>query len=359
MIKILPKIGLDADDVLLSCIPHAIDIANMEYNYCPKLIPEEVTGWGITGRRSDVILQYFEKESFFKSQPVIEGAQDFVKKLCKMAEVFVITSIPQKFASIRIQQILKYFPEISIENILIGSRKDIVKMDLILDDGAHNITKSSATYPVLMRKPWNRHLSGLLSISRYDDFLHLVKRITTVDKPVNLKQGGVVVLCGPSGSGKTEFAESLSLKSDKYFLPNTYTTKASSPQNYISVSSETFYQLKNKGKITESTVYAGFDYGLSLETLEKKIDHGNIGVVKLDICGALTLKQHFSSKCLLVYVHRSKKDIIKNIISNNDLSTDEITARILSIDSEKKNRCLCDEVWEYTDLQHIIQTFNE
>jgi type IV pilus assembly protein PilB len=107
--------------------------------------------------------------------------------------------------SARAQRLVKDFPEVPPEHILIGTRKDMVNLDILLDDGAHNITRTPATYPVLFRKPWNTHLSGLLSVNSYEDFLHLVEMIRhsfVAEKP-NLENGGVVCLVGPTGSGKT------------------------------------------------------------------------------------------------------------------------------------------------------------
>ena len=65
--------------------------------------------------------------------------------------------------SARAERLIKDFPEIPAENIIMGTRKDVISLDIMLDDGAHNILNSRAAYPVLFRKPWNEGLSGLLS----------------------------------------------------------------------------------------------------------------------------------------------------------------------------------------------------
>ena len=78
---------------------------------------------------------------------------------------------------VRIQQIKAAFPNIPDENIIMGYAKNLVHFDVTLDDGPHNILKSTATYPVLFRKPWNRMLSGVLAVNNYDEFLTLVHQI--------------------------------------------------------------------------------------------------------------------------------------------------------------------------------------
>lgn len=65
--------------------------------------------------------------------------------------------------SLRAKQILTAFPDFPEQNIIMGFQKSLVHFDVTLDDGPHNILKSCAKYPVLMRRPWNESLSGILS----------------------------------------------------------------------------------------------------------------------------------------------------------------------------------------------------
>ena len=84
--------------------------------------------------------------------------------------------------SARAERLIKDFPEIPAENIIMGTRKDVISLDIMLDDGAHNILNSRAAYPVLFRKPWNEGLSGLLSVNSYDDFLHFCELFLICDR---------------------------------------------------------------------------------------------------------------------------------------------------------------------------------
>ena len=59
----------------------------------------------------------------------------------------------------------------------LGSAKDRVHFDIVLDDAIHNILESKAEYPVLMRKPWNAKMTGLLSVNTMAEFVSLVKQI--------------------------------------------------------------------------------------------------------------------------------------------------------------------------------------
>ena len=116
--------ALDVDDLLMECIPYAIRLANEKYKFDPPLSIYEVDRWGELGTRADVIFEFFEDPEFYRNQPVIKGAKEFVQKLTKMTDVFISTSIPPKSLSIRAQRIMEEFPEIPPEHIYMGSRKD-------------------------------------------------------------------------------------------------------------------------------------------------------------------------------------------------------------------------------------------
>ena len=97
--------ALDIDDVLMECVPYAIRLANEKYKFDPPLSIHEVDRWGSLGTRADVIFEFFHDPEFFRNQPPIKGAREFVKKLSQMTEVFVSTAVYPKFMSIRAQRI--------------------------------------------------------------------------------------------------------------------------------------------------------------------------------------------------------------------------------------------------------------
>ena len=53
--------ALDIDDLLMECTSYAIKLANEKYKFDPPISLHEVNSWGKTGRRTDVIFEYFSK----------------------------------------------------------------------------------------------------------------------------------------------------------------------------------------------------------------------------------------------------------------------------------------------------------
>ena len=344
--------ALDIDDVLMECIPYAIRLANEKYQFDPPLTIYEVDKWGRLGTRADVIFEFFHDPDFFRTQPVIQGAKEFVRKLCQMTEVFVSTSVYPEFMSIRAQRIMEEFPEIPQDHIYMGSRKDKIDVDILFDDGMHNVTRSNTSYPILMRRPWNQHATGMLAVNTYDEFLKLVEVISDGYNP-RLKRNfaeesdaGIVVLVGPSGSGKTQVAQELLKMSDKFEKLVSYTTDASVGLHgegwYHYISLDAFRQLRDSGEIFESTMYAGHNYGSCKENVESILSKGRNVLTVMDICGAMSMKTNFPNVAT-IYLQREKEELLRNLLSKA-LNLEEKINRIMALESEQKNADICDYV---------------
>ena len=340
--------ALDIDDLLMECVPYAIRLANEKYQFDPPLSIYEVDRWGELGTRADVIFEFFKDPEFFRTQPVIKGAREFVKKLSKMTEVFVSTSVYPEFMSIRAQRIMEEFPEIPPDHIYMGSRKDKIDVDILFDDGMHNVFRSNAAYPILMRRPWNQDATGVLAVNTYDEFLKLVEVIADSYNPKRVypdtDQPGIVVLVGPSGSGKTEIAKKLVKKSKKFEKLISYTTDATvgiqGGEWYHYISLEAFRAMQDNGEIFESTMYAGHCYGSCKKDVERILEDGKHVLTVMDICGAMALKTHFPN-VTTIYIKRDKRALLADIL-RKQLSVEEKVSRLLALESEMKNATICD-----------------
>ena len=341
--------ALDVDDVLLECIPYAIKLANEKYNFDPPLTIYEVDRWGKLGTRADVIFEFFTEE-FFRTQPVIKGAKEFVRKLSQMTEVFICTSVYPQFMSIRAEVIMREFPEIPPENIYMGTRKDKLNVDILFDDGMHNVIKSNAAYPILMRRPWNQSATGMLAVNNYDEFLKLVEVISTSYSTVkdDLKNPSIVALVGPSGSGKSDIAKKLLEKEQKFAKLLSYTTidPTANVKNdwYNYIDKHEFFKMIENNELFQSTMYAGHGFGSKRSDVDALIEEGKTVLTIMDICGAMSLKTHYKD-VVTVYVKRDKRELLKSILNKNSTNEDKVN-RIISIDDERRNEEICDHIVE-------------
>ena len=357
--------ALDIDDVLMECTSYAIKLANEKHKFNPPMTIYEKVTWGKLGTRVDTVYEYFSDPEFYRTQPVYPGAKEFVKRLTQMTEVYICTAVPPEFMGIRAQRIMEEFPEISPDHIYMGAKKDKIHVDILFDDAMHNIINSSATYPVLMRRPWNQEATGMMAVNNYDDFLKLVEVIadsySVKDKVINLKKPTIVVLVGPSGSGKSKIASWVLEKTDKFEKLVSYTTSDPTAveknewYNYVNI--ETFRQMCENGEMFQSTMYAGHGYGSRKGDIEAILESGKHVLTTMDISSTMTLKSHFKN-VLTIYIKRDKKALMSNILRKNSSIEDKVN-RLMGIESEKHNAEICDFVVEFENDDEAVNQICE
>lgn len=171
-------IAVDFDDVLFECVPHAIRMANRDHDLDPPIQAEEIDQWGYSGKRTDVIFDYFSKEEFYRTQPAVPGARQFIQELLeRKVNVIIASAVAPDFMTLRAQQIMQAFPELLQENIMLGGRKDLMRVDVLLDDAIHNLEWSPAACPVLFDQPWNQNTQRWERVCCFQEFMQFVDRL--------------------------------------------------------------------------------------------------------------------------------------------------------------------------------------
>ena len=352
--------ALDIDDLLMECTSYAIKLANEKYKFDPPMTIYEKDRWGKIGTRIDSIYTYFDDPEFYRTQPVYEGAKEFVRKLSQMTEVFVCTAVPPQFMGIRAQRIMEEFPEIPADHIYMGARKDNIHTDILFDDAMHNILTSNAKYPVLMRRPWNQEATGMLAVNHYDEFLKIVEIIAESyvadHSESDIKESDIVVLVGPSSTGKSKLAARLLENDDSFEKLPSYTTKDPTAlevnqwYNYVSI--ESFRSMCDSGEMLQSTMYAGHGYVSKKEDIEKILQSGKRVLTTMDICGAMSLKTQYK-KVTTIYLKRDNRSLMTNIIKKNSSVEDKVN-RLTALEYVEKNAALCDYVISFEDYDEAL-----
>jgi ABC-type branched-subunit amino acid transport system ATPase component len=128
-----PSIGIDWDDVTAPFNSIAIRMANEKYHPEKPYRLEEITSWANEGRTS-VIKEFYNDPELYSRQIPTEETKRGIRRLMQIADVFFITAVSPHFMGVRAEQIMTQFPELPPENIILGSAKDRVHFDIVLDD---------------------------------------------------------------------------------------------------------------------------------------------------------------------------------------------------------------------------------
>ncbi|GBU06141.1 guanylate kinase [Faecalimonas umbilicata] len=293
-------IGIDFDDVLSDLNSRAIEMANEKQGL--SLMLNDITSWENTGKAS-IIKKYYKTKALYKRQFVTNKTKELFRKICKEGEVFIVTAIAPEFMGLRHQQIKEAFPDFPDENIIMGKQKHLIKFDIILDDCPDNVFRSTSSFPVLMRRPWNTDVTGILSVNDLEDFLQLIHQIKNSVAGIShaASEPSVIALIGPSGSGKTEWMNRL-LKESNIAHPISYTTNPNNNIIHRYMSLEEF----EKANFFEKTMYGGYGYGTKEEDIMDLIQLGYRVVMPMDICGAVTMKRKLEQHQIFDLIPRRK-----------------------------------------------------
>lgn len=123
---------------------------------------EDITGWRISNYfpslTSDEVYAPLKDDLFWREVEPITDASRYIKALIdEKFDVYVCTAssfgtIKSKFDCI----LSRYFPFISWEKIIVLKKKQMIKADILVDDGVHNLEGGSYK-KILMSAPHNEY----------------------------------------------------------------------------------------------------------------------------------------------------------------------------------------------------------
>lgn len=182
MTKVL-NIGIDLDGVVFRTLDEVIRRYNLEYK--KEVVVEQIKGWDthnwVEGDRN--IYKYFNDPEFYRDLPVAEGAVEVLRELDKEHNIYLITDTPWIGLAYRVAQIERVFPYdtfrfMQAKNVFITPKKEMVMLDVLLDDRPENIINFAAAgygIPVVFDWPLNRHLQDYQRVADWYQFLELIR----------------------------------------------------------------------------------------------------------------------------------------------------------------------------------------
>lgn len=133
-------IAVDQDQVLADLFTPWVEAVNK--NEKENVTHHDVKTWDICSyfKCGKKVYEYLTYE-LFRQLPVIEDSQSVMKKLMKEYEVYIVTSATSypKTMLAKIEWLSDHFPFIPSSNIILCGNKKIIRADIMIDDGVHNL----------------------------------------------------------------------------------------------------------------------------------------------------------------------------------------------------------------------------
>lgn len=331
-----PNVVIDCDGIVYQCDEAILEDLNQKYGTSYTI--EDIGVYGPTGDSIlDKKFDYYKDADFVLNQPLYPEAKEFVTALQEISNLFFCTAVSAEGMSARAEALMRDFG-VNSNQIIIAQDKSLVAADYFLDDSPWHIERSIAKHPVLFRRSWNHDVSGVMSVSKYDDFLCFVKYMEHRSPFTGIKPNSILCLVGPTGAGKNDMLNDV-LHTKKYQKIRTYST--SEQPGYEHLTEKHFIECRNNGFFAETTVYGGHMYGIGWCTVYDITQHSDGYICAIDMCGAMALKNIFKERVVIIYIDTPKEDIYLHLL-RKELPEKEKVLRLMSIDAETTNKQFCD-----------------
>lgn len=170
-----PVFLIDWDDVICPLNSIALELHNQQSAEQYNL--EHLESWSAA---KHILWDVYQKTELYSKQVPMDSAVDMIQELQSLGTVIIPTTPFPQFYELRKQQINLYFPNIQDEHIFIGTNKNTLNADFLLDDNLNTCITSKAKHPVLLAKPWNKSFEEI-----QQSYPH-VKRVNTHKEFLNL-----------------------------------------------------------------------------------------------------------------------------------------------------------------------------
>lgn len=167
---------IDMDDTIEQLLKAWLKVANDRYGYTVRY--EDVASWDLTepysGLTREQVYSIPDEPGFWGAVEPIEGAAEAIRRLMDAGhEVYIVTattyrSVPEKMDDL----LFRWFPFITWEQVIITNRKQLIKGDVLIDDGIHNL-EGGDYLKILMTAPYNRNYdaegNGMIRVNNWEE----------------------------------------------------------------------------------------------------------------------------------------------------------------------------------------------
>ena len=172
---------VDMDDTMEQLLEALVARANQRFGRHADV--DEVTDWSIVcafpGLEKRQILDLMHEEDFWEDVKPVPGAAEALKHFMDEGhEVYVVTATEFEHVYEKMRKVLfRYFPFLSPRQVIIACRKQMIRGDVLIDDGIHNL-EGGAYRKILFTRPYNREYdaaaNGMTRVHSWDEIVSII-----------------------------------------------------------------------------------------------------------------------------------------------------------------------------------------
>ena len=180
---------VDMDDTIEQLLKAWVRRANEKFGRDVAL--DDITGWNVAepydGLTRKQIYDVTYEHGFWESVEPMPGAAEALKHFMDEGhEVFIVTATEIEHVEEKMKGLLfRYFPFIRWEQVIITSRKQMIRGDVLIDDGIHNL-EGGDYMKIMFTAPHNRGYdaegNGMIRVHTWPEVVDIIDRMET-DQP--------------------------------------------------------------------------------------------------------------------------------------------------------------------------------
>lgn len=178
------RILVDMDDTIEQLLDAWVRRANEKFGRDVSL--DEITGWNVAApysglTREDIYGVTYEP-GFWSGVKPMPGAAEALKHFMDEGhEVYIVTATEIEHVEEKMKGLLfRYFPFLSWNQVIITGRKQLIRGDVLIDDGIHNL-EGGDYRKILFTAPHNRfydaEANGMTRVNTWEEVVEIIDRM--------------------------------------------------------------------------------------------------------------------------------------------------------------------------------------
>ena len=189
------RILVDMDDTIERLLEELVNRANRKFHQ--HVAVEDVTDWSIApafeGITKSQIMDAMNDEGFWMNVDPVPGAAEALKHFMDEGhEVYIVTATEMEHVTDKMRDLLfRCFPFLSWKQVVITRNKQLIRGDVLIDDGIHNLEGGDYA-KILFTAPHNRYYdaeaNGMIRADSWDEIIGIIdsmalsRRMNTRDR---------------------------------------------------------------------------------------------------------------------------------------------------------------------------------
>ena len=175
------RILVDVDDVLNNLLECWVELLNQRYNLNAKARDSKV--WNVQAifpglTEEEVYRIIYEEEVWGMLSPRPTSVETLKRMIDDGHDVVIVTASVYETLPLKMDWLFATFPFLVWENIIVTRRKQLIKGDVLIDDGFHNL-EGGSYFKILIDAPYNQGVDiereGIIRVKNLEEAYDVIR----------------------------------------------------------------------------------------------------------------------------------------------------------------------------------------